>query len=183
MDQFKGKMNQQKGKLHHQYGKMQNLKSDAKGMFNKGPNQQAVSPYGMGTQDSGPNQPYGNMGMQQGQMQQPMQMKPDMHKQNMFDMCQRHHLYLVQAETVDGQLFEGIVDEYDEDGVTLLIPCGDMDDDRGDDYGYGAGPYGYGFGQGFGAPYGYGYPRRFRRFRRFRYPFFNLSRIFFPFFY
>ncbi|WP_279401448.1 hypothetical protein [Piscibacillus salipiscarius] len=116
-----------------------------------------------------------------------MSQQLDHHKKNMFDLCQKHHLYLVQVETVDGQTFEGIVDEFDEDGVTLLVPSGENERGDGfDDVGFGPGPgygMGYGYGPGFGSPYGYGYPRRFRRFRRYRYPFFNLNRIFFPFFF
>lgn len=176
MDQFKGKMNHpqqmkyQKDPKKHSY-----YKKEPKGKQNS-------NPLNLHTGSPGMKQPYGKYG---GYNSNPKLY--DQHKQNLFNMCQKHHLYLIQVETTDGQLFEGIVDEFDEDGVTLIVPCGE--DDRGDgydDYGYGPGPapgVGYGFGPGFGSPYGYGYPRRFRRFRRFRYPFFNLNRIFFPFFF
>lgn len=56
--------------------------------------------------------------------------------------------------------------------------------------GYGSG-YGHGGYGGYGSGYGHGgyggsydhYPRRFRRFRRRRYPFTNIFRLFTPFFF
>ena len=115
---------------------------------------------------------------------------PQYGTQNIHDLCRRYQLFLMQFETNDGQMFDGIIDNVDDDGVDVLVPVGDYNDDN-DDYnndnnwnrqffpgygGYGFPPYGY-------SPYGFGYPRRFRRFRRRRYPFHVFRRIFFPFFF
>lgn len=109
-------------------------------------------------------------------------------QQNMQDLCKKHQLYLMQFETMDGQVFPGIVDHVDDDGVDILVPDGDNFDDNDYDNNwdrqyspwfsgsYGFMPYGY-------SPYWHGYPRRFRRFRRRRFPFRVFRRIFFPFFY
>ncbi|WP_175615242.1 hypothetical protein [Piscibacillus halophilus] len=190
MDQFKGdrehkkdkydNMKYQKDSNKHSYYKQPNANH---GMnphhmgHNMGPNMGGLMEHNMGPNmmhHMGPNHPNENIAGQANMG------NADHHKKSLFDTCHKHHLYLVQTETIDGQMFEGIIDEYDDDGVTLLVPYGDQD--RVDGYGPGPG-YGYGFGPGFGPQYGYGYPRRFRRFRRFRFPFFNLRRIFFPFFY
>lgn len=109
---------------------------------------------------------------------QPGVMDPATHQQNIHDLCKKYQHYLVQFETTDGQVYDGIIDSVDHDGVNLLIPVGDMEREEQNEnerqFGYGGFPqYGY----------GYGFPRRFRRFRRFRFPFFGLRRLFFPFFY
>ncbi|PKR77541.1 hypothetical protein CEY16_11205 [Halalkalibacillus sediminis] len=104
----------------------------------------------------------------------------------MYDMCKNNKLHMVTLETNDGKYVEGIVDEYDKEGVTLIMPSGDMENQERVWFGGGFGGPGYGpgFGPGYGAGFGYGrYPRRFRRFRRQRFPFFGLRRFFFPFFY
>ncbi|WP_051353112.1 hypothetical protein [Thalassobacillus devorans] len=96
------------------------------------------------------------------------------------EMCQTNHYYFVQIQLSDGSLVDGIIDGTDEDHVYLLVPVGDEKEEMEQrQFGYsGFGPYG---GYPYGA--GYGYPRRFRRFRRRRYPFFYIRRLFFPFFY
>lgn len=68
-------------------------------------------------------------------------------------LCQRYMNYHVIAQTRDGQRLEGIIDGMDDDGVTMLVP----EDVDGEERQY--------------APEGYG-RRRFRRFRRQRFPFF-----------
>lgn len=130
-----------------------------------------MNPYGM--QMSPQSQPY--FGPQTGGLTQEMPIH-DMH-----DFCRKHHMHYVHIHTKKGELLDGIIDEIDNDGVTLIIPIGDMDreddEERQAPWFYG----GYGF-YGPRFPYGH-FPRRFRRFRRVRYPFFDISRFFFPFFY
>ncbi len=124
--------------------------------------------------------------------------EPTTHTKHLHDLCKRYHNHLMQIETTDGQVYDGIIDSVDGDGVTILIAVGDMErEDESQDeqnqrqfgygpgyggYGPGFGGYGPGFG-GYGPGFGYGFPRRFRRFRRFHFPFFGLRRLFFPFFY
>ena len=96
---------------------------------------------------------------------------PAVHKKQMKDMCEMYDHYFVQVEGTDGNIYEGIIVGSDNDSVTLLIPSGDMEADNNVYRQY---PYG---------GYGYGYPRRFRRFRRHRFPYFFLRRLFFPFFF
>jgi hypothetical protein len=76
--------------------------------------------------------------------------------------CRQYKMYYVIAHKRDGSHFYGIIDDVDDEGVTMLIPEEVTDD------------YDRQFG-GFG---GYG-PRRFRRFRRQRFPF---NFFLFPFF-
>jgi hypothetical protein len=64
-------------------------------------------------------------------------------------LCRRYMNYHVIARTADGQPFEAIIDGMDDEGVTMLIP----EEVDGDDRQF---PYGR---------------RRFRRFRRQRFPF------------
>ncbi|MBP2257415.1 hypothetical protein [Virgibacillus alimentarius] len=103
--------------------------------------------------------------------------KSAVHQRYMYDLCKRYKYHFIQCEGMDGQMYDGIIDGVSDEDVYLLMPVGDMDrENQGDrprqfDYGYN---YGYG---------GYGYPRRFRRFRRRRFPFFSLRRLFFPYFY
>jgi hypothetical protein len=76
--------------------------------------------------------------------------------------CKQFINYHVIGQMSDGSNVEGIIEDVDNEGVTMLVPE-EVDDDS-DDMRYG----GYG-----------GYRRRFRRFRRRRFPF----RVFvFPFF-
>ncbi|MGO4888558.1 hypothetical protein ACJ2A9_12415 [Anaerobacillus sp. MEB173] len=104
------------------------------------------------------------------------------HAQQMYDACNQYHLYFVKMQTDDGQMHDGIIEDVDQEGVTLLTPEGDMDNDHR--FGYPGGFYGPGGYGGF-SPYGhgYGFPRRFRRFRRRRFPLHRLRTFFFPFFY
>lgn len=123
--------------------------------------------------------------------QQPGAVDPAAHQQHMHDLCQQYNNHLVQLETTDGQVHDGIIDGIDQNGVEMLVPEGDMDNNHHENerqFGFGYGGYagfdGYGgaLGYGYGGP-GYGYPRRFRRFRRHRFPFFGIRRLLFPFFY
>ncbi|ARK30475.1 hypothetical protein [Halalkalibacter krulwichiae] len=102
---------------------------------------------------------------------------PSMHQQQMYDLCQQYLHHLVQFQTTDGQMVDGIIDGIDREGVSVLVPAGE-DQGTHTDFRYGGyGPYG-------GYPgYGYGYPRRFRRFRRQHFPYFLLASLLFPYFY
>ncbi|WP_255259822.1 hypothetical protein [Lentibacillus sp. CBA3610] len=99
------------------------------------------------------------------------------HQHHMYDMCKRYKYHLIQCEGTDDQMYDGIIDDVADDAVYLLVPVGDMDSDYLGDM---TRQFGYGYNYGYG---GYGYPRRFRRFRRRRFPFFFLRRLFFPYFY
>ena len=76
-----------------------------------------MNPYGM--QMSPQSQPY--FGPQTGGLTQEMPIH-DMH-----DFCRKHHMHYVHIHTKKGELLDGIIDEIDNDGVTLIIPIGDMD--------------------------------------------------------
>ncbi|WP_052144720.1 hypothetical protein [Halalkalibacter okhensis] len=108
-----------------------------------------------------------------------MGMDAGLHQQQLHDLCQRYHHHLMQFETTDGQVHDGIIDGIDQNGVNMLMPVGDMDHDDTTDFRYG----GYGGFPGGGYGYGYGFPRRFRRFRRRYFPFPILRSFFFPYFY
>ncbi|MEF3302965.1 hypothetical protein [Paenibacillus sp. GYB003] len=77
--------------------------------------------------------------------------------------CHKYMNYHVIAHGNDGSQFEGIIDGMDEEGVTMLVPEDVDGEEREFD------PR---------QPFGYG-RRRFRRFRRRRFPFFFFA---FPFF-
>ncbi|GAB2559015.1 hypothetical protein [Gracilibacillus alcaliphilus] len=93
------------------------------------------------------------------------------HQQQMHETCKNLYLHFVQFQTMEGQMLDGIIEDVDEDGVTMLIPDGDAESAEGMER-----QFGYGYG-------GFYYPWRFRRFRRFRFPFFGIRRLFFPFYY
>ncbi|WP_416151193.1 hypothetical protein ACM26V_09575 [Salipaludibacillus sp. HK11] len=139
--------------------------------------------------------------------QQPYQGMPvegqpnnEQHLKDMHDACTQYHLHFIQIQMIDGSIHDGIIEDSDNEGVTLLMP---EDDDAQQPYneqqgyqmnnqpghfGYGYGGSGYpapGFGPGYGPGYGIGrprIPRRFRRFRRRRYPFYGINTLLFPFF-
>ncbi|WP_208590116.1 hypothetical protein [Gracilibacillus suaedae] len=104
-----------------------------------------------------------------GQMMEPQQMDYHHYQKQMYEMCKNYQLYFMQFQTTEGETFEGIIEELDDDGVIILIPVGDTE--RGDEA-----ERQYGFGYGY-------FPRRFRRFRRRRLPFFLLRSLFFPYYY
>lgn len=99
-------------------------------------------------------------------------MDSDSRINQMYDMCKKYHHHFVQIEGTDGNVYDGIIDGLDKNHVYLLVPSGETE--AQEDMNRQFNPY-------FG--YGYGYPRRFRRFRRHRFPFFFIRRLFFPFFY
>lgn len=88
-------------------------------------------------------------------------------------MCMQYMNFHIIAQMNDGSQMEGIIEDVDDEGVTMLVPEEVEEDERQFD-GYG----GYG-GYGGGGYGGYG-RRRFRRYRRRRFPFFVFG---FPFFY
>jgi small nuclear ribonucleoprotein (snRNP)-like protein len=79
-------------------------------------------------------------------------------------LCQKYMNYHVIAQTKDGSQFEGIIEGMDGDGVTMLVPEEVDGEERDNDPSR--------------QPFGYG-RRRYRRFRRQRFPFFYFA---FPFF-
>ncbi|MCQ6275715.1 hypothetical protein JMM81_12175 [Bacillus sp. V3B] len=83
---------------------------------------------------------------------------------NVKSICMQYMNFHIIAQMNDGSQMEGIIDDVDDEGVTMLVPEDIEEDTR--QFGYG----GYG---------GYG-RRRFRRYRRRRFPFFLFG---FPFFY
>ncbi|OZM56199.1 hypothetical protein CIB95_13695 [Lottiidibacillus patelloidae] len=112
----------------------------------------------------------------------------ELSEKEMHDHCKKYQLYFVMMEMKDGKMQDGIIEKVDDKNVYMLVPVGDMPENRDDDdldedddfdrtYGGYGGYGGYGYGG-----YGYPYRRRFRRFRRFRFPFFGIRRFFFPFF-
>ncbi|WP_018924855.1 hypothetical protein [Salsuginibacillus kocurii] len=113
------------------------------------------------------------------------------HHQQLQDMCHQYHLHFIQFQTADGQMHEGILEDYDQEGMTILMPDGDSYDmDMGHmNYQHNHPQYEqrqFGYGPGFGPGPGYGrrrFPRRFRRFRRHRYPFPWLWWLGLPFFF
>ncbi|MDF0728127.1 hypothetical protein PY093_15770 [Cytobacillus sp. S13-E01] len=81
-------------------------------------------------------------------------------------VCTKYMNYYVLGQMLDGSQVEGIITNFDDDGVIMLVPEeieAEMTDDRYGGYG------GYG---------GHGGRRRHRRFRRRRYPY---SQFVFPF--
>ncbi len=76
-------------------------------------------------------------------------------------LCKRYMKYHVIAQTRDGSQFEGIIDDMDDDGVTMLVPEEVDGEEREND------------------PSRQPYGQRYRRFRRQHFPFFLFA---FPFF-
>lgn len=163
-----------------------------------------VPPAGQQGQYSMPQYPYENSPIPYNQYPQgnpfgnaqyyshaPMPINPNinlgtMDSDQMKEFCKKYQDYFVLVDMNDGQQYDGIVDRIDDHNIYLLVPSGENDDDRellfggyGDNLGYG---YGYGYGGGYGG--GYGYPRRFRRFRRYRFPLARILRLLlYPYFY
>lgn len=88
-------------------------------------------------------------------------------------VCMRFMNFYVIGQMHDGTQLEGIIEDMDDDHVTMLVP---EDVDESEIYGNRQWMYG-----GYGGYGGYG-RRRFRRFRRRRFPFrFFVYPFFFPF--
>ncbi|MFD1019187.1 hypothetical protein [Thalassobacillus hwangdonensis] len=111
-------------------------------------------------------------GQQMPSMQMPqMNQMQNASNKDKYDHCKKHMNYYMIIVMNDGQQYEGIIDDVDSEGVTMLEPMGDQEDnDREDERIY-----------GWGYP-GWGYPRRFRRFYRRRFPFYGIGGFYFPFF-
>lgn len=105
---------------------------------------------------------------------------------DIIDKCQQYMNYHVIAHMNDGTQHEGIIQDMDENGVTMLVP--EEVDGMDRQFGFGGfGGYdgydGYGGYGGYGGGYG---RRRYRRYRRRRFPFSALAFPFiipFPFYY
>jgi hypothetical protein len=92
-------------------------------------------------------------------------------ERNIKTLCQRYRNYHVIGQMQDGSQIEGIIEDMDNDGVTMLVPEMVEEDDFENRQYYG----GYG-----------GYRRRYRRYRRRRFPFYQFAFPFifpFPFYY
>ncbi|WP_235848393.1 hypothetical protein [Litchfieldia alkalitelluris] len=92
------------------------------------------------------------------------QMDPQDQRNHMKNLCKSYMNYHVIGQLSDGSQFEGIIDSMDEDSVTMLVPE-EVEEQQMTRYGYN----------------GYDdddyYPprrRRYRRYRRSRYPYANL---------
>lgn len=125
-------------------------------------------------QDPNMNMPYGSHMQHEG-------MDQDSRKNQMKDFCKRYHHHYIQIEGTDGNVYDGIIDGSDKDNMYVLVPSGEMDDD--DNMNRQFYPYGGYGGYDYDYDYHRRFPRRFRRFRRHRFPFFFIRRLFFPFFY
>ncbi|WP_374724140.1 hypothetical protein [Calidifontibacillus erzurumensis] len=132
--------------------------------------------------------------------QMPYGMPQQQHQHDWKDFCRRYMHHLVQMQTTDGQMLEGIIDGSDDENVYMLVPDGDgmdrgvyydetVEEEENQDldlsYRYGGGWQGwYGGNPWYGGYPWFGYyPRRFRRFRRRRFPFFSIGGFYFPFFF
>ncbi|WP_053075143.1 hypothetical protein [Ornithinibacillus californiensis] len=102
---------------------------------------------------------------------------------DMKSLCQRYMNYHVMAQMNDGSQFDGIIEGMDDNGVTMLIPE-EVDSEQMELNGENR-QFGFDF-NGYGGydNYGYGRPRRrFRRYRRQRFPLNLFSRLFlFPYY-
>ncbi|WLR42446.1 hypothetical protein LC087_17360 [Bacillus carboniphilus] len=132
------------------------------------PNNPMMSPYQPNQQSNvSPNQMNQQANVSPYQSNQQANVSPQMTKKSESEIkqfCHDHHHHFVIFVTNEGQQVEGIIDELDDDSFSLLVPSGE--DERF-----------------FGAPfYGYGYPRRFRYFRPYRFPYRGFGGFMYPFF-
>ncbi|KAB8129518.1 hypothetical protein F9U64_14970 [Gracilibacillus oryzae] len=75
-------------------------------------------------------------------------------KEDMKKLCEQYQNYYVVGELMNGEKIEGIIQNVDHEGVTMLIPENIEVENSERQFGY-----------------GYGYPRRFyRRYYPYRYP-------------
>jgi hypothetical protein len=96
---------------------------------------------------------------------------------NIQHACGKYMNYHVVGQMQDGSQVEGIIQDMDDQGVTMLVPEVVEEQDMSEGRIYGG--YGGGYDGGYGDGYG-GYPlRRYRRYRRYRYPY---TTFVFPFF-
>jgi hypothetical protein len=100
----------------------------------------------------------------------PYGMQMPQHGHNIQDTCHRLRNYYVIGQMNDGSQMEGIIEDMDDTGVTMLVPEEVEETEMERQFG----SYG-----GFGGYGGYG-RRRFRRFRRRRFPY---NVFVFPFFF
>jgi len=88
-------------------------------------------------------------------------------KKSLEDECKRCLYYHAILTMMDGTTFDGIIEEVDGDQITVLVGEDVMEADNAEQMDEMRRP-----------PYGYGRPRRrFRRFRRRRYPLGGLSKL------
>jgi small nuclear ribonucleoprotein (snRNP)-like protein len=99
--------------------------------------------------------------MNQGNNMYPYQM----HTANMYHVCAQHMNKRVKAELADGKVYEGIIENVDDQNVYLIIEINinftrneEVEEEEDRAWGYGYPPYYYGYGYPhYGYPY-YGYP-------------------------
>lgn len=91
------------------------------------------------------------------------------------DMCRKYMNFYVIGQMQDGTRVEGIIEDMDDENVTMLVPEDVEEPEVGENRQF----------DGYGGYGGYGRPRRrFRRFRRRRFPFFVFPIIYpYPYYY
>lgn len=85
-----------------------------------------------------------------------------MKNQEAHEICKKHMYRYVSVTLTGGAVYDGIVENVDDDNLYLAVPIGEMDQEQMRAFL----PYGYPYPH-YGYPYpypGYGFPRR--RFRR-----------------
>lgn len=95
------------------------------------------------------------------------QSQPDYDYRDAKSACQKFMNYYVIGQMADGSQVEGIVEDMDDEGITMMVPETVEPEEVGESRQFG----GYGSFGGYGGYGGYG-RRRFRRFRRRRFPFY-----------
>jgi len=133
-------------------------------------------PYTQAPQSGGMRMPYGGM------TQIPQGMQQHDYEAEIENFCERHHNHYVVVETDDGRVYDGIIEGAEDGEMVLLTPAGDLNDEAD-------GTRQYWFGGYYGVPFsvyggfGVAIPFRFRRFYRYRFPYYRIRRFFFPYFY
>ncbi|KRE52037.1 hypothetical protein [Paenibacillus sp. Soil724D2] len=84
-----------------------------------------------------------------------------MNHQEVHAICKKHMYRYVSVTLTSGAVYDGIVEDVDDENLYLAVPIGEMDQEQMRAFfpypGFGY-PYGY---PGYGFPgYGYGFPRR-----------------------
>ncbi|WP_053600701.1 hypothetical protein [Bacillus sp. FJAT-18017] len=106
----------------------------------------------------------------------PYQAQGGYQQDQMMQLCRNYMNYHVVGQMADGSQVEGILDDMDQEGVTMLVP---EDVDAGQQ----ARQFG-GFYNNYGDDYDGGRRRRYRRYRRRRFPYPYITVLYpYPYFY